>query len=314
MSLYLVLWYFFIYAVLGWCAEVCYAALCTGHFVNRGFLNGPICPIYGVGVLVVILLLTPVKENVFLLFFCSVLLTSALEWLTGFVLERLFHQKWWDYSNMPYNLNGYICPMFSVLWGIACLLVMDVIHPMVAGLVESIPHMVGLVLLGIFGIVLVVDLSATVTAMVGLNRRLRQLDELAGKIRAASNEFGENLSAGVITITEKGADLREDLTERGAEITDRLTDLREDLTERKAVREQEQVQRRQAREAALKRREAALAELKAANEELLSTYRFGQRRLLKAFPHMTSTRYAAALEELRTRLDRRGHKRNSHSS
>ena len=311
MSLYLVLWYFFIYAVLGWCAEVCYAALCTGHFVNRGFLNGPICPIYGVGVVVVILLLTPVKENVFVVFFCSVLLASALEWLTGFVLERLFHQKWWDYSNMPYNLNGYICPMFSVLWGIACLLVMDVIHPMVAGLVESNPHMVGRVLLGIFGMV---DLSATVTAMVGLNRRLRQLDELAGKIRAASNEFGENLSAGVITITEKGADLREDLTERGAEITDRLTDLREDLTERKAVREQEQVQRRQAREAALKRREAALAELKAANEELLSTYRFGQRRLLKAFPHMTSTRYAAALEELRTRLDRRGHKRNSHSS
>lgn len=313
MSVYLTLWYFFIYAVLGWCAEVCYAALCTGHFVNRGFLNGPVCPIYGVGVVVVIGLLTPVKENVFLLFFCSVLLTSTLEWFTGFVLERLFHQKWWDYSDKPYNLNGYICPMFSVLWGIACLLVMDVIHPMVAGLVESIPHLAGMVLLVIFSVVLLVDLAATVAAMVGLNRQLRQLEELAGKIRAASNEFGENLSAGVLTISEKGADLREDLTERGAEFTGRLTDLRDDLTERKAAREQEQVQRRQAREAALKRREAALAELKAANEELLSTYRFGQRRLLKAFPHMTSTRYAAAVEELRTRLERRSRRDSKHN-
>lgn len=309
MSLYLILWYFFIYAVLGWCAEVCYAALRTGHFVNRGFLNGPVCPIYGVGVVVVIVLLTPVRENVFLLFVCSVLLTSALEWLTGFVLEKLFHQKWWDYSEMPYNLNGYICPMFSVLWGIACLLVMDVIHPMVATLVENIPHLVGMVLLGVFGVVLIADLAATVAAMVGLNRQLRQLEELAGKIRSASNELGENLSAGVLTITEKSAEVREDLTERGAELTERLTDLREDLSDRKAVRDQEQAQRRQAREAALKRREAALAELKAANEELLSTYRFGQRRLLKAFPHMTSTRYAAAVEELRARLDHRGRRK-----
>lgn len=323
MNFYLILWYFFVYAVLGWCAEVSYAALRTGHFVNRGFLNGPVCPIYGVGVVVVILLLTPVRENAFLLFACSVVLTSALEWLTGFVLEKLFHQKWWDYSEMPYNLNGYICPMFSVLWGIACLLVMDVIHPMVAGLVERIPHLVGLVLLGVFSAVFLADLAATVATMVGLNRQLRQLEDLAGRIRAASNELGENLSAGVLTLTEKSAEVREDLSERGAEFTERLTevrddlsergaefterltDLREDLSDRKAARDQEQAQRRQAREAALKRREAALAELKAANEELLSTYRFGQRRLLKAFPHMTSTRYAAAVEELRARLDRR---------
>ena len=304
MDVYLCIWYFFVYALLGWCAEVCYAALRTGHFVNRGFLNGPVCPIYGVGVVVVILLLTPVRENVFLLFACSVVLTSALEWLTGFVLEKLFHQKWWDYSDMPYNLNGYICPMFSVLWGIACLLVMDVIHPMVAGVVEKIPHLAGVVLLWIFAVLLAVDLAATVSAMVGLNRHLRQLDELAGKIRAASNELGENLSAGVLTISEKSADLKEDLSDRGAEFSERLNDLREDLSDRKAAWDQEQARRRQAREAALKRREAALAELKDANEELLSTYSFGQRRLLKAFPHMTSTRYAAALEELRARLER----------
>ena len=129
MTVYTVLWYFFLYAFLGWCAEVSYAALRTGRFVNRGFLNGPVCPIYGVGVVIVVGLLTPVKENTLLLFVCSVLLTSALEWVTGFVLERMFHQKWWDYSDLPLNLNGYICPLFSVLWGIACLLVMEINSP-----------------------------------------------------------------------------------------------------------------------------------------------------------------------------------------
>ena len=300
-TLYHFVWYFLIYAFLGWCCEVCYAALRTGKFVNRGFLNGPLCPIYGFGVVLVVSLLTPVKENFLLLFVSSVALCSALEWVTGFVLEKLFHQKWWDYSDQPFNLNGYICPIFSLMWGFACLIVMDMLHPAVEGMVEHIPHTLGLVLLGLLLLLAAVDLSATVAAMVGLNKRLRQLEEMAAKIKLASNELGENLADAALTLTERGAGLKEDLAERSA-------DLKEDLSERLAAREAEQTARRQAREAALKRRDAALAELKAANEELLSTYGFGQRRLLKAFPHMTSTRYAAALEELRKRARERRHR------
>ena len=90
--MYQFLWIFFAYAFLGWCTEVCYAALVTGRFVNRGFLNGPVCPIYGFGVVIVLLFLEPLKHNLLLLFLGSVLLTSALEWLTGLcapVLELL---------------------------------------------------------------------------------------------------------------------------------------------------------------------------------------------------------------------------------
>lgn len=79
-------------------------------------------------------LLAPVRERFLLLFLCSVVLCSALEWVTGFVLEKLFHQKWWDYSDQPFNLNGYICPLFSLLWGFACLIIMDMIHPAVMGI------------------------------------------------------------------------------------------------------------------------------------------------------------------------------------
>lgn len=290
-SLYTCAWYFFIYAFLGWCSEVCFAAAKEGKFVNRGFLNGPVCPIYGFGVVIVVGLLTPVKGNVFLLFACSVLLTSALEWVTGFVLEKAFHQKWWDYSGMPFNIGGYVCLMFSLLWGLACLLIMDVIHPMIAGAVAAIPHMLGLVCLWVFAAGFLVDLVATVSTIARLNRRLRQIDELAEKIRRASDGLGENLADGMLTLTEKGEDLREELAERKSELADR-----------RAARQAGEEARRSAVEDALRRRRAALEELRRANEELLSLRYAGQRRLLRAFPGMKSTRHKEALETLRERM------------
>ena len=88
--MYQFLFIFFVYAFLGWCTEVSYAALVTGRFVNRGFLNGPWCPVYGFGVVIVLAFLEPLKSNLLLLFLSSVVLTSALEWATGFVLEKYF--------------------------------------------------------------------------------------------------------------------------------------------------------------------------------------------------------------------------------
>ena len=102
-------WVFLIYAFLGWCSEVVFAALNTGKFVNRGFCNGPICPIYGFGMLFVSLCLMPFRDNLPLLFILSLLLTSFIEFITGFVLEKFFNQKWWDYSKLPFNINGYVC-------------------------------------------------------------------------------------------------------------------------------------------------------------------------------------------------------------
>ena len=115
-NFYEVLWIFIIYAFIGWCAEVSYAAVNRGIFVNRGFLNGPYCPIYGCGVVIVVTVLMPLKDNLFLLFVGSVVLTSVLEYITGFLLEKVFHNKWWDYSNLPFNLHGYICLKFSIYW------------------------------------------------------------------------------------------------------------------------------------------------------------------------------------------------------
>lgn len=288
---YSLLWFFFFYAFLGWCSEVCFAAIKNGRFVNRGFLNGPWCPIYGFGVCIVVLCLEPLRGNIILLFLGSVVLTSLLELVTGFALEKLFHQKWWDYSRMPLNIGGYICLLFSLLWGAACVFIVGVFHPAVAKGVSAVPRPLGVALLSILLCVILADLAATVSTVLKLNQKLRRLDELAGRIKAASDELGETLSDGTLSLAEKHAETREKLDGAKAQLSDR-----------RAEREADLAQRRLAREKAQERRQAALRELKAANEELLATYHFGQKRLLKAFPNMISTRHHEALEQMKQRL------------
>ena len=107
-ELYFIALYFFVYGFLGWCTEVAFAAWKEHRFVNRGFLNGPICPVYGIGVTLVVHFLSPYRSNLIILYITSTILVTALEWLTGFILERVFHNKWWDYSNMPLNLKGHV--------------------------------------------------------------------------------------------------------------------------------------------------------------------------------------------------------------
>lgn len=307
--MYHLLWTFFVYAFLGWCTEVSFAALTSGRFVNRGFLNGPVCPIYGIGVVIVLFFLDPLRENTFLLFVGSVLLTSLLEWLTGFVLEKIFHQRWWDYTNEPFNLGGYICLRFSIAWGLACLIVVDIIHPSILWLIRLIPHTMGIVFLAVFSAGMLVDLAATVRTITRMNRQLTQLDELAGRIKDMSNELGENLAERVIDVAERGNDLKEDFQENLEDVKDALAQRREDLQEnlddvkdalvqRKMQYQMDQAERQE-------QRQRDLAELRAKLEEAMNRPIFGQRRLMRAFPKMRSTTHTQALERLRQWKEKR---------
>ena len=308
--MYPLLWLFFIYAFLGWCTEVSYAALKSGRFVNRGFLNGPVCPVYGFGVVIVLWVLEPLRGNLLLLFLGSVALTSLLEWLTGFALERLFHQRWWDYSQEPFNLNGYICLRFSIAWGLACLFVVKLVHPSVLWCIRTIPHPVGVGLLILFSVTMAVDLAATVRTIARINRQLSQLDELAAGIKEMSNELGENLADRVLDAVEIGDGLRADLQEElddlrevlaahRAELQDDLEEVRDSLAQRRFQLQMDQAEW-------LEQRERELRALRARLDEVRQSRIFGQRRLLRAFPGMRPTAHQPALERLRRRLERRG--------
>ena len=234
------------------------------------------------------------EDNLLLLFLGSLVLTSALEWLTGFVLEKLFHQRWWDYSDQPFNLSGYVCLRFSVAWGFACLFVVKLLHPTVLLFIRLIPRPLGLALLVLLGGVMAVDLTATVSSIVKLNRRLEQIDELAARIKEASNEFGENLAERVLDAAERGAGWKEDMDELSFRLAERRAELADDLEEWERHREEHRAQvRRQ------------LEEWHGAMQSLLDGQSFGHRRLLRAFPRLRSLDHRDTLERLRRRVEDR---------
>lgn len=188
------LWLFVIYAFLGWCTEVIYATVSLGKFVNRGFLSGPSCPIYGFGMLLVLIVCAPFQDNLLALFLVSLVLTSGLELVVGFILKLIFHQSWWEYNNQPFNLGGYICLKFSLIWGVTCVSVIKIIHPLVLELISKLDNDFGRIILGVVIFGFIVDLIATFTAMLKLQRQLRLVHEIDIKIKQFSDGLGEQIS------------------------------------------------------------------------------------------------------------------------
>lgn len=260
-NIYQAVWIFIIYAFLGWCSEVAFAAVNKGKFVNRGFLNGPVCPIYGVGMLIVVLCLWNLRDRPLLLFLGSALLTTALEFVTGFVLERFFHDKWWDYSDMPFNIKGYVCLKFTILWGLAASFIIGAIHRFIYMLIEKTPFVLGAILLAVFSAAFIADFIVTLTALVKLPKKLKAMAEAERALRAVSDKIGENISDTTIAAKEKGEALAEENKLR--------------LEELKAEYEKK------------KKEFSAMLERN-----------FVQRRIFKAFPNLKNGRYKAIFDRI----------------
>lgn len=272
--------YFFVYGFLGWCTEVAFAACKEKRFVNRGFLNGPICPIYGIGVGVVVQFLSPYKENLVLLYVTSVVLVTTLEWLTGFILEKIFHNKWWDYSNMPLNLNGYVCLLFSLIWGVACVIIVDFIHPVVQKGLSWIPVSIGVTLIVVLGIAIFADLYVTASTILKMNKRLEKMEEIADELHKISEEMGEGIYREISEMLEKKEELVLKAQDLSEDIKDRVQDVSEDIAEK-------------------------ILELKRKYRELGRKGNRTSRRILKAFPKIQSKRYREAMDDLKEYLKRK---------
>ena len=277
-------YWFFLYGCIGWCVEVVYAAVKEHKLVNRGFLCGPICPIYGFGMvgLVYSVQLIPLPDSGSMsavsIFFIGMVLTTAIELVGGWVLYKLYHIRWWDYSKMKYNLGGYICPQFSLLWGLGSVLMIKVVHPLLARGSNPMPFRVMLILDIVLLIIFVVDVIVSTAAAIGLNKYLSEIDELRARLRVTSDKLTTVLGTGAMTadavLDEQKLQLalaklegRENTAELRAEATARVAELREKLA--------------------------------AVDRHPLST-----RRLLRAFPDMKSLNYAETLAATRTAVIR----------
>ncbi|MBC7088373.1 MAG: putative ABC transporter permease [Tissierellales bacterium] len=174
--------YFIIYSMLGWVAEVVFHLYTEKKLINRGFLNGPWCPIYGTGAIIMITLLSRLPNNPILIFLAGSILASLIELITGLTLERLFGNKWWDYSENKFNIKGYISLKFSILWGIATIILIDFIQPTIEMFLSnfSLPTLV--IIHNITLIVFVVDVTLTISSLIELKNILAELKNIAGEL------------------------------------------------------------------------------------------------------------------------------------
>ena len=180
--------FFYIYAFLGWGVEIAYHALKTGHLVNRGMLAGPVCPIYGAGMLMLVVFMEPFHNSWLLSFIGAVVICTILEFIVGWVLRQLFHTQWWDYSKEPFNIAGLICLRFSLAWGAGGTFFVKVVHPVIADVVDCLPSLLLIVVDSAATVLILVDLVVTVSGIMHLQRQNALLMDIETQMRKASAE------------------------------------------------------------------------------------------------------------------------------
>lgn len=192
MDLRLYFLYFILYSIIGWCIEMIYCRICQGKWVDRGFLFGPYCPIYGFGAIILILSLKPFDNNPLILFILSLILTTVLEYITSYVMEKLFNAKWWDYSHLPLNINGRVCLLNSLEFAILSLFLIYIIHPKVIDLINMLPIKYLTLISASFVIVLSIDITATVLSLINLKEKLLYLQKIGEQIKEKANNKMQN--------------------------------------------------------------------------------------------------------------------------
>ncbi len=243
---------FIVYSFMGWLYESIWCSFCEGKLVNRGFLAGPFCPVYGFGALLVILTLSDVKSNLLALFFASIIVTNTLEYLTSYILEKCFAVRWWDYSHYRFNLNGRVCLLGAVAFGTMSVLLLHIIHPWVNHYILRLSQPAFYLLSGVFLGAMLFDLATTVKHLLSLNGRLAEiqtaLEQFAGQYKERAEQKVDTLQLA--------------------------------LSER------------------FENSEFASERIRA----LIDTHKFQDRRLLKAFPRMQSTKYMEAFEKIKPHM------------
>ena len=303
--------FFYIYCFFGWIFESTYVSLRQKKFVNRGFLRLPMLPLYGTGAVMMLWVSLPVRDNLILVYISGVFAATALEYVTGYAMERLFKVKYWDYSDQKFQLHGYICLSSSIAWGFLTILLTEVIHQPIAHFVLGL-HPV-LLLTGdvITSIIFCADAYESTKTALALGKSLESLakmqeemDELRTRIAAIREEASVYASAA-----------REDAVERlylmRKEAEERLADMREDTIDRLITIRNETEERldsiRESRKETLAALEQRLEELGEKKHQTIHPKNrlghFYRRNMLHGNPSVSSTRFAEALKELKERLE-----------
>lgn len=183
--------FFYIYCFFGWIIESIYVSVCTGNWVNRGFMRGPVIPIYGTGAIIILFAVIPFRTSPILVFIIGTIAASVLEFVTGFVMERIYKVRYWDYSDKPFNLCGYICLFNSLCWGVLSILLIYLVHSWVEKGVLFLNDMVLLSIDSGISSLFIVDLFNSSTTAVELKEMLANSQKLKDDLMNVHNKMIE---------------------------------------------------------------------------------------------------------------------------
>ena len=294
MSLYQIAWYFVLYSFFGWCVEVIYHAAGAGIIVNRGFLCGPVCPVYGFGVIGVFgliqralpaMLSLPAArfvsdENIWIvlcIYLIGVVVASAIELFAGWVLDKIFHARWWDYSREPFNLHGYICLRFSLIWGFAILLVVRIVQPILAhtGPV-NIPERIGWWVLAVIYAAYLADLAVTVMILIGLNKKREELNRIQSEMHVLSDQLTEVIGTNSIKAQQTIGEARVQAALAKVEARDAAEEKKKEFAQLAAEQQE-----------ALEKKKRELQErMFEIRDSILAGRMFSSGRIFRAFPEL----------------------------
>ncbi|BCN30494.1 putative ABC transporter permease [Anaeromicropila herbilytica] len=179
---------FIFYSFFGWIYESTLVSVRNKKFINRGFMNGPVIPIYGVGATVVYVVFLPLRDNIAIIFFGGLILATVIEYITSYAMEKIFHAKWWDYSYLKYNIKGRVCLRVSLFWGVLSVAMTYFMQPIISEIIKRIPknygENIGYAIFGLFFL----DFAITFISTLKLDRRIADIQ----KLRQELTEYIEN--------------------------------------------------------------------------------------------------------------------------
>lgn len=291
MTYYQICWYFLVYSFGGWVVEVIFHAVTLGKVINRGFLNGPVCPVYGFGVISVFAMINTLQSSGYqmsdgMIFIFGVILATVVELIAGWLLDVCFHARWWDYSDKPLNFHGYICLEFSLIWGLAIVFVVKVFQRYVENHTSShADSMLGWVVLAILYAAYLADFIVTVAVIRGLNKKLTRLDKIRSDMRIVSDKISDTLATTTIETVQAVGEKKVQAALARAELRD--------SAELKKDKSLEMLRKKK-------------AELQKEFDDLSNTITnhtiVGQGRIIKAFPKMKHRDYYELIQELKNRF------------
>lgn len=205
---------FFLYSFIGWLGESIYCSIPAKKWINRGFLTGPITPIYGTGALVMLIFLKPFKYNPLLVFFIGIILCDIVEYITSYMMEKLFHSRWWDYSNKVLNINGRICLQHSIIWGAASLFFIYFVHPAIGQEVLNIlPDTFLYILVPIFLIIFIIDKFHATRKAINLGEKIKKAHTIYDSAKLKLHAISSSAKLSKLELANKKEKYTAQLTE-----------------------------------------------------------------------------------------------------